>query len=31
VALVSDDVNWPDDDADRLHGKHEVRAYRTEQ
>ena len=21
VALVSDDVHWPDDDAGRLHGK----------
>ncbi len=31
VALVSDDVNWPDDDAGRLHGKDEVRAYWTEQ
>ena len=30
VALVSDDVNWPDDDAGRLHGKDEVRAYWTE-
>ena len=26
VALVSDDVNWPDDDAGRLHDKDEVRA-----
>jgi hypothetical protein len=31
VGLVSDDVNWPDDDAGRLHGKDEVRAYWTEQ
>jgi ketosteroid isomerase-like protein len=31
VALVSGDVNWPDDDAGRLHGKDEVRAYWTEQ
>jgi ketosteroid isomerase-like protein len=31
VALVSDDVNWPDDDAGRLHGKDEVQAYWTEQ
>jgi len=31
VALVSDDVDWPDDDAGRLHGKDEVRAYWTEQ
>jgi hypothetical protein len=31
VALVSDDVHWPDDDAGRLHGKDEVRAYWTEQ
>ena len=30
VALVSDDVSWPDDNA-RLHGKDEVRAYWTEQ
>ena len=30
VALVSDNVNWPDDAA-RLHGKDEVRAYWTEQ
>ena len=30
VALVSDNVNWPDD-GDRLHGKDEVRAYWTEQ
>jgi ketosteroid isomerase-like protein len=30
VALVSDDVNWPDD-AGRLHGKDGVRAYWTEQ
>jgi hypothetical protein len=30
VALVSDDVNWPDDDAGRLHDKDEVRAYWTE-
>jgi ketosteroid isomerase-like protein len=31
VALISDDVDWPDDDAGRLHGKDEVRAYWTEQ
>ena len=31
VALISDDVDWPDDDASRLHGKDEVRAYWTEQ
>ena len=31
VALVSDDVDWPDDDARRLHAKDEVRAYWTEQ
>ncbi len=31
VALISDDVDWPDDDAGRLHGKEEVRAYWTEQ
>ena len=30
VAPVSDDVNWPDDDAGRLHGKDEVGAYWTE-
>ncbi len=30
VALVSDDVNWPDGGG-RLHGKDEVRAYWTEQ
>jgi hypothetical protein len=27
VALISDDVDWPDDDIGRLHGKDEVRAY----
>ena len=31
MALISDDVDWPDDDASRLHGKDEVRAYWTEQ
>jgi ketosteroid isomerase-like protein len=31
VALISDDVDWPDDDAGSLHGKDEVRAYWTEQ
>jgi ketosteroid isomerase-like protein len=31
VALISDDVEWPDDDAGRLHGKDEVQAYWTEQ
>ena len=31
MALVSDDVNRPDDDAGKLHGKDEVRAYWTEQ
>jgi ketosteroid isomerase-like protein len=31
VALVSDDVNWPDDDAGRPHGKDAVRPYWTEQ
>jgi ketosteroid isomerase-like protein len=30
VALASDDVNWPDDDAGRLHCKDEARAYWTE-
>ncbi len=30
VALVSDNVDWPDDGG-RLHGKDEVRAYWTEQ
>jgi hypothetical protein len=28
---VSDDVDWRDDDAGRLHGKDEVRAYWTAQ
>ncbi len=31
VARVSDDVDWPDGHAGRLHGKEEVRAYWTEQ
>lgn len=31
LALVSDDVDWPDDDGGRLHGKAEVRPYWTEQ
>ncbi|HEY3071905.1 MAG TPA: alpha/beta fold hydrolase, partial [Candidatus Limnocylindrales bacterium] len=31
MALISDDVDWPDGDAGRLHGKDEVRAYWTEQ
>lgn len=31
LALVSDDVDWPDDDGGRLHGKAEVRTYWTEQ
>lgn len=31
VALISNDVDWPDDDAGRLHCKDEVRAYWTEQ
>jgi hypothetical protein len=30
LALVSDDVDWPDD-AGRLHGKEDVRACWTEQ
>lgn len=31
LALVSDDVDWPGDNADRLHGKEAVRTYWTEQ
>ena len=31
LACVSDDVDWPDDDGGRLHGKAEVRTYWTEQ
>jgi hypothetical protein len=31
VALISDDVDWPDDDIGRLHGKDEVRAHWPEQ
>ena len=31
LALVGDDVDWPDGGAGRLHGKEEVRAYWTEQ
>ena len=30
VALVSDDVNWPDADAGRLHDKDEYGPYWTE-
>jgi hypothetical protein len=30
LARISDDVDWPDG-AGRLHGKEQVRAYRTEQ
>ena len=31
LALLSDDVDWPDGEAARLHGKAEVRAYWTGQ
>ncbi len=31
LALVGDDVDWPDDDGGRLHGKDALRAYWAEQ
>ena len=31
LALVSDTVDWPDDDGGRLHGTDQVRAYWTQQ
>ncbi len=31
LALASDNVDWPDGDGGRLHGKAEVRTYWTEQ
>ncbi len=31
LALVGDEVDWPDDDGGRLHGKAALRAYWTEQ
>jgi ketosteroid isomerase-like protein len=31
LALVGDDVNWPDDGGGRIHGRHALSAYWTEQ